>query len=141
MFDKISEQFQFDQISEQFQSFQKPINQLTAINAKALEQLTRQQADMVTDLLNDGVAYVEGVSGVKDIAGAFEFQKSYNENLQEKLVTSAKESYAVLVETQEKAGEVLKDSFAQVKEAADAATIMSAAPKAAKPRAKTATAK
>lgn len=138
MFERISEQFRFDKISEQFQSFQRPVNELAAVNAKALEQLTQKHANLVSALLNDGVAYAEGVKDLKDVAGVVEFQKAYNESLQEKLVNSAKETYAILVETHEKASEVIKDAFAQVKEASEAATnIPSEAAKAMKPRTKT----
>lgn len=117
----------FDKIAVQFQNSLKPVNALVAVNAKALEQLAQQQTALFTGVLNDGVAYAEGLSAQKDVAGIVEAQKAYAEGLQEKVVAAAKDAYVVLTETQEHAGEVLKGAFAQVKEAA-----AEAAPKAGK---------
>ncbi len=123
----------FDKIAEQFQNSFQPMGELVAINAKALEQLAKQQTTLFTGVLNDGVAYAEGLSGQKDIAGIVEAQKVYAEGVQEKVVTAAKDAYAVMAETQEKAGEILKGAFTQAKEAATAVTPVApkAAPKAA----------
>ena len=127
MFDKIAEQIQNSFKADQFQNSFKPVSELFAVNVKAMEQLAQQQTALFTGVLNDGVAYAEGLSAQKDIAGIVEAQKAYVEGVQEKVVAAAKDTYAVLTETQEKAGEVLKGAFVQAKEAATAA-----APKAAK---------
>lgn len=125
----------FDKIAEQFQNSFKPMSELVAVNAKAVEQLAKQQTTLFTGVLNDGVAYAEGLSGQKDIAGIVEAQKVYAEGVQEKVVSAAKDAYAVMAETQEKAGEILKGAFTQAKEVATAvAPAPKAAPKAAAPK-------
>ncbi len=140
MFDNISEQFQFGKFSEQLSSAQKPVGELVAINAKALERLTQQQADLLSGLLDQGVTYVEGVGAVDGISSVVELQKAYVEGLREQLAGSAKNVYAIFAETQEKTGEVFKEAFAARKPATKSTNATSER-KPAKPRAKSASAK
>ncbi len=118
----------FDKVAEQFQNSCQPLADLIAVNTNALEQLAQQQTTLVTGVLNDGVAFAEGLSAQKDVTSFVEAQKAYAEGVQEKVTAAAKDAYSVLTETQEKAGEVLKCAFEQAKEVATPA----AAPKAAK---------
>ncbi|BFM17856.1 hypothetical protein R50073_40390 [Maricurvus nonylphenolicus] len=110
----------FDQITEQFQKSMKPMSELAAINVKATEQLMQQQTSLFTGMMNDGMTFAQGLSGQKDVAAVMEAQKSYAEGVQEKVVSAAKDAYAVITETQEKASEVLKGAFAEAKETASA---------------------
>lgn len=121
----------FDQITEQFQKSMKPMSELAAINVKATEQLMQQQTSLFTGMMNDGMTFAQGLSGQKDVAAVMEAQKSYAEGVQEKVVSAAKDAYAVITETQEKASEVLKGAFAEAKETASAVATK-AAPKASK---------
>ncbi len=111
----------FDQITEQFQKTMKPVSELAAINVKATEQLMQQQTNLFTGMMNDGMSFAQNLSGQKDVAAAMEAQKSFTEGTQEKLVSAAKDAYAVITETQEKASEVLKGAFAEAKETTSAA--------------------
>lgn len=121
----------FDQISTKFQDSLKPVTELAEVNIKAMEQLTQAQSTLFNSLVSGNVAFAQELAAQKDIAGIVAVQKSYAEDLQEKLTTAAKESYALLAETQEKAGELLKGAFAQAQEAATKAAA-TAAPKASK---------
>lgn len=112
----------FDKVAEQFQNSFKPVSDIVSVNAKAMEKLAQQQTSLFTGVLNDSVAYAEGLSGQKDVAGIVEAQKAYAEGVQEKMVSAAKDAYAVMTETQEKLGEVMKGAFAQANEVAAVAT-------------------
>jgi len=114
-----------DSITKQFQDSIKPVSDLAAINAKALETLTQKQSTLFSEMLSAGVSYTEGFSGYKDLTDAAESQKAYVETVQGKMVEAAKEAYAVINETQEQAGEIMKGAFSQAQET------VKAAPKAA----------
>jgi phasin family protein len=124
----------FDQIADRLQQSFKPVSKLIAINAKALEQLAQQQTTLFTSVLNDSVAYAEGLSTQKDIAGLVDVQKVYAEGVKDKVVASAKNAFAVLTETTENTSEVLKSAFAQAKNAASTTSTISTttAPKTGK---------
>lgn len=98
----------FDQMNEQLQKSLKPLTDLATVNAKALEQLASQQSTLFSTLLNDGVEFSKGLGEKKDVNALVEAQKTYLEGMQEKIVAATKESYDVISEAQEKAGEVLK---------------------------------
>ncbi|MFL0798440.1 MAG: phasin family protein [Cellvibrionaceae bacterium] len=120
----------FDQISSKIQESMTPITKLAEVNVKAMEQLTQAQSSLFNNLVSSNVAFAQELAAQKDIAGVVALQKSFAEDLQEKLSTAAKESYALLAETQEKATELLKGAFAQAQEAA--ATVAPKASKASK---------
>ncbi|NIB43356.1 phasin family protein [Pseudomaricurvus alkylphenolicus] len=119
----------FDQITEQFQRTLKPVSDLATINAQVTEQLLQQQTNLFTGMMNDGVNFAKNVSEQKDMGAILEAQKSYAEGVQEKLVATTKDAYAVMTQAQEKVGEVLKTAFAEAKE--NAAEVTAKATKAA----------
>lgn len=108
-----------DKIADQFQNSFKPMGELAAINARALEQLAKQHSELFVGVLHDGVAYTESLTGQKDLSGLAEAQKAYATNVQEKLLSAGKCAYSVLTETQEQAGEVMKQGFAEAREATE----------------------
>jgi phasin family protein len=114
-----------DSITKQFQDSFKPVSDIAAINAKALETLTQKQTALFSDMMSASVSYTEGFSSYKDLSDVAESQKAYVEEVQAKLTEAAKETYAVITETQEQAGEIMKGAFSQAQEA------VKAAPKAA----------
>ena len=116
----------FDKVNEQIQKSLKPVTELASVNAKALEQLAKQQNALFTSLLNEGVAFTEGATETKDVKTLVEAQKQYAEGVQEKIVAAAKDAYEVISGAQERAGEVLKTTVE------DAQATVTAAAKAAK---------
>lgn len=122
-----------DTIMKPLEGAFKPVSELISINAKALEKLAEQQTVLFTDMLKVGVSYSEGVTSIKDLSGFVEAQKSFAEEVQSKVVTAAKDAYAVATTTSEETGEVFKGAFETVKAAAPKPA---AAPKAAAKSAK-----
>jgi len=120
-----------DTMMKPFEGAVKPMNELVAINAAALEKLAESQTALFTDMLKMGVSYTEGMTAIKDVAGFVEAQKSAAEEVQSKIVTAAKDAYALATSTQEEAGEVLKGAFTEVQ-----AATAKAAPKTTKAAAK-----
>jgi phasin family protein len=92
----------FDQMTQQFEKSFAPVNELVNVNVKVAEQLAQQQAALFTGMLNDGVAHAQKLSAQKDVAAVVEAQKAYAEDVQEKVVTAAKDAYAVVTKAQEK---------------------------------------
>lgn len=112
----------FDQYASPFQNSLKSVNELFTVNVKIMEQLTELNTALFTGVLEDSVAYVQGLSTQRDIAGLMQAQKSYAESVQEKMVSTAQETYTVLTDAQELASEAMKDTFSQVTESAVAIT-------------------
>ncbi len=104
----------FDKVNEQIQKSLKPMTDLASVNASALQQLAEKQNALFSSLLNEGVAFAEGVSDKKDVNSLVEAQKAYMEGVQEKVVAAAKDAYEVLSSAQEQAGEVLKSAMDDV---------------------------
>ena len=123
----------FDKMTEQFQNAFKPVNELVAVNAAALEKLANQQTALFTGVLSEGVSCAEGMSSQQDITAVVEAQKSFAESVQEKVACAAKDAYVVMAETQEKVGELFTGAYNQAQEVA-----ASVAPKAAKAASKAA---
>jgi phasin family protein len=126
-----------DTMMKPFEGAMKPMSELAAINAKALEKLAEHQTALFSDMLKAGVTYSEDVTSIKDLAAFVDMNKTVAEDMQSKIVTAAKEAYALATSTQEEAAEVLKGAFADAQESIKAAAPKAAAPKAApKPAAK-----
>lgn len=123
--------FEFENFNEQFEKSLKPYNELVNVNAKALEQLAQQQAELFTSNLKEGVSYAQNLSAQKDLAAIVEEQRVFAENLQEKLTNAAKEAYGVIASAQEQAGDILKGAFAEAQETVKTAAPVKA-PKASK---------
>jgi phasin family protein len=104
----------FDKFNEQMQKSFKPMTDLIAVNTEVLEKLSEKQATLFSTLVNEGVAFTKEVSGQQDVNKVVESQKVYVEGLQEKLTSAAKESYDVITEAQEKAGEVFKTAMQDI---------------------------
>ncbi len=115
----------FDKMNEQLQNSMKPVTDLANLNAKAFEQLATQQSTLFSTLMSGGMAFAQSSAEQKDVNTLMEAQKSYAQDVQETVLKAAKESYAVISETQEKSGELLKkameDAQATVAQAAKAA--------------------
>lgn len=101
----------FDTIVEQFKNAMKPASELMSLNAKAVELLMQQQAALVTTSMNETIALSKELMEQKDFSGVFKTQKEYLSGMKDTLVSTSKESYSVLTDTQEKAGELLKGAF------------------------------
>lgn len=116
----------FEQMTEQFQSALKPANSLLAVNIQTFEKLTQHNTALVTGMVNDTMSFTKSLSDKKDLNAFLEAQKSFLEDMQEKLTSATKETYGIVTEAQEQASEMLKEAWS------------SATPAAAKPASKTA---
>lgn len=114
-----------DKMNEQLQSSMKPVTDLATLNAKAFEQLATQQSSLFSTLMSGGIAFAQNSAEQKDVSAMLEAQKSYAQDVQETVLKAAKESYALISETQEKSGELIKKAMeeaqASVAQAAQAA--------------------
>ena len=129
----------FEKIVEQAQSASKPLGELMSLNAEAMEKIAEKQSTLITSVMNDSLEYAKDMAAQKDLAGIYETQKSFAEGVQEKMVSTAKETYALMTESSEKFSELFNGAFAEIKKFEAVAT--PPAPAKAKAPAKKAPAK
>lgn len=101
-----------DKILEQSQKAFKPANEYVALTTKAFEEAAEKQKTFVTELVNDNMAFVKELSAQKDFSGVYQTQKTYFQNVQDKMVAASTEAYELISANQEKAGELFKASTA-----------------------------
>ncbi len=104
----------FEQLNEQLKESMKPFSELASLNMSTMQEVAEKQNALYTKLLNDGVSFAETAGQQKDITSLAEAQKSYLEGLQETVTESAKETYTLVSEAQQKAGEMLKTMSEEV---------------------------
>ncbi|MDC8832086.1 phasin family protein [Alteromonas gilva] len=97
-----------EQMTEKFQTAMKPVTELATLNMNTMQELAEKQNSLFSSLMSDGMSFVESASQQKDLMSLAEMQKSYFEGVQEKMTESAKSSYTLISETQQKAGDMLK---------------------------------
>ena len=97
-----------EQMTEKFQTAMKPVTELATLNMNTMQQLAEKQNSLFSTLMSDGMSFVETASQQKDLMSLAEAQKAYLESMQEKMTESAKSSYTLITETQQKAGEMMK---------------------------------
>ncbi|TVZ39718.1 phasin family protein [Alteromonadaceae bacterium 2753L.S.0a.02] len=100
----------FDKMFEQAQNAFKPVNELVTLNTKVFEELAEKQKALVSEMMNDSMAFAKELGAQKDFSGVYQAQKSYMESTQDKLVSASTEIYELFTNTQEKAGEVIKSA-------------------------------
>jgi len=97
-----------DKMFEQAQNAFKPMNELVSLNTKVLEELADKQKNLVTDMVNESMAFAKELGTQKDFSGVYQTQKSYLEGVQSKWINTSTEMYELFTATQEKAGDVIK---------------------------------
>ncbi|MEM0909747.1 MAG: phasin family protein [Pseudomonadota bacterium] len=104
----------FEQLNEQLKESMKPFSELATLNMTTMQEVAEKQNALYTKLLNDGVSFAETAGQQKDVMSLAEAQKAYFEGLQETITETAKETYTVVSEAQQKAGEMLKTMSEEV---------------------------
>ena len=99
----------FDKVNDQFKESLKPVTELATLNMNTLQELAEKQNALFTTLLTNGVSFAETAGQQKDVTSLAEAQKAYLETLQETITESAKDTYTLVSEAQQKAGAMLKD--------------------------------
>lgn len=112
----------FEQMTEQFQSALKPANSLLAVNIQTFEKLTQHNTALVTGMVNDTMSFTKSLSDKKDLNGFLEAQKSFMEDMQEKLTSATKETYSIVSEAQEQATDMIKEAWSNATPTAAKAT-------------------
>ena len=97
-----------DKMFEQAQNAFKPMNDLLSLNTQVLEEIADKQKSLVTDMVNESMAFAKELGAQKDFSGVYQTQKAYAEGIQDKLVSTSTEMYEMFTTTQEKAAEVVK---------------------------------
>lgn len=129
----------FEAFTKQWQQGFKPINELATVNAKAIEQLSKQQLELFNTVVKGNMEYAQTLSQQKDLAGVLSSQKDYLHKLQSELNQAGKEAYELALATKEEAQQLLKPSPAEATAQKPTAKAKKAA--ARKPAAKKAPAK
>jgi phasin family protein len=98
----------FEQMNEQFKTAMKPMSDLASLNLSTMQSLAEKQTELYSTMMSESMNYFEQLSGKKDVMAVAETQKAYVESMQEKMADTAKSSYSIMSEAQEKAGEMVK---------------------------------
>ena len=108
----------FESMITRVQTASKPLNALMAVNVEATEKIVGKQAELFTGLLREGLAFSQNVSEQVGFSGIFASGKNSLSKANDHVLSVSKDIYDVMTETQEKTGEVMRESFATMKEAA-----------------------
>lgn len=103
----------FTKIPEQFTKTIKPFNSFLEINAKSVEQVINLQKTFVTAVIWEVAAQTKALSTPKDITNVINDQQYYTDQLQEKVSTSAKDTYEVATKSSEEVANLLTDSISE----------------------------
>lgn len=85
-----------DKILEQAQKAFQPDNDFVARSTKAFEEAAEKQKTFFEGIVSDNMAFVKELSAQKDFSGFCEIQKSYMQNIQDKITAASKEAYESL---------------------------------------------
>ncbi len=97
-----------DKILEQSQKAFLPANDFVALSTKAFEEAAEKQKTFFDGIVSDNMAFVKELSAQKDFSGFYQTQKSYLQNVQDKVVAASTEAYELMSSSQEKAGDFFK---------------------------------
>ncbi len=98
-------------IFQQSEQFFKPMTDMMALNAQTFEALAEKQTGLMSDMWNDGVNYARGLSDKRDIESFYTSQKDFWDKVNQRVSSTAKDSYALLTEAQEKMSGLMQDSI------------------------------
>ena len=101
-------------IFQQSEQFFKPMTDMMALNARTFEALAEKQTGLMSEVWNDGVNYARGLSEKRDIESFYSAQKDFWDKVNQKVSSTAKDSYALLTEAQEKMSGLMQDSIGSV---------------------------
>ncbi|WP_414829481.1 phasin family protein [Alteromonas sp. H39] len=101
----------FGKFSEQLKKTSKPVNNLFAMNAKVLEDLSQHQTELFTGLLSDSVRYMESVSVQPDLKGVLAANSEYAESVRDRITSASKENYGTLNTAREQVTDFVKSAF------------------------------
>jgi len=102
----------YGKLFETADSFFKPINDLLAINAQALDAMREKQVDLVNEVMADSIEYAKGIAKPSlDMDTFVATQQNYWQGLQTKISSSAQDNYDLIADVQGKMGDLLQEVF------------------------------
>jgi hypothetical protein len=112
--EKPQESMMDNPIFQQSEQFFKPMTDMMALNARTFEALAEKQTGLMSEMWNDGVNYARGLSEKRDVESFYSSQKEFWDKVNQKVSSTAKDSYALLTEAQEKMSGLMQDSIGSV---------------------------
>ena len=107
---------------EQADSFFKPINELMALNVKALDAMREKQTDPVNEVMADSIEYAKDLAKPDiDVDAFVAKQQTYWEGLRTKISSNAQDNYDLISDVQGKMGDLLQDAWGATASAWDVA--------------------
>lgn len=103
----------FEAFTKQWQQGLKPMTELAAVNAKAVEQLSQQQTKLFTTTLQGNVEYAQELSQQQGVAGVVTAQNDFLKKLQSDLVQASTDAYQLALATKEEAQQLLSSTQAE----------------------------
>jgi phasin family protein len=121
----------FEAFTKQWQQGLKPMTELVAVNAKALEQLSKQQTELFNNTLQGNVEYSQELSQQQDITGLMAIQKDYVSKLQSSFSQAGAEVLELAINTKGEAQQALSPLHTEDAPTAETPPAKKATPKKA----------
>ena len=103
--------------------FKNNLNSMAAlmeVNSAAAEKLFKQQAELASDLMKANVAHATALVDCKDVKAVVEANKSWGQDVNEKLVATGKANLAVMEDVRGNAGELMQTMMKQTQSQVEA---------------------
>ena len=92
----------------------KPMMKLAENNTALAVKLMSAQSESVAELMESNLAHAQALAKTNDLNAAVEMQQKYVEELNDKLLTAAKENVAAIEAAVTEAGKIFEGSLAEV---------------------------
>lgn len=100
----------FEAFTKQWQQGLKPMTELAAVNAKAIEQLSQQQTKLFNTALQSNVEYAQELSQQQDVAGMVATQSDFLKKLQSDLSQAGTDTYQLALAAKDEAQQLLNSA-------------------------------
>ena len=102
----------FGKFAEQLKQSSQPVSAMVAVNAKALEAVSKQQAAFVSGMLSDSVTYLNSAAKQGDIKGVIAAQAAYSESVRDRFTTASSGTLSALSEARDNLSKLMSQTIA-----------------------------
>lgn len=102
----------FGKFTEQLKQSSQPVSAMVAVNAIAIEALSKQQTAFVSGMLSDGVTYLNNAAKQGDIKGFIAAQAAYSESVRDRFTTASSGTLSALSEARDNLSKLMSQTIA-----------------------------
>lgn len=101
----------FGKFAEQLQQSSQPLSAMVAVNTKAFEAVSKQQAAFVSGMLSDSATYFSHAAKQPCIKGVIAAQTTFSESVRDRFTTATSGTLSVLSEARDDLSKLLSQSI------------------------------